>query len=195
MLPRAKFVFIHRHPLHMFNSFLYGFPALLKQRSNYAALIDPNYDTFFARLALRRWLFLRAFRSDQTCRLLINRFAESYQYYMAHIRQLPPEQYVAVRYEDLCDDPVGCLSDIGERLRLNLVPRIPREFVAPRHLPVLERVRRHYGSRIADIAPYLEHCHYTAWPEGEAAASPTLADGVVIDNKANGSARVGTPSA
>jgi hypothetical protein len=61
MLPQAKFVFIHRHPLHMFNSFLHGFPALLTQRSNYAALIDPRYETLFGRLPLRAGCFYGRF--------------------------------------------------------------------------------------------------------------------------------------
>ena len=195
MLPQAKFVFIHRHPLHMFNSYLHGFPALLTQHSNYAALIDPRYETLFGRLPLRRWLFLRAFRSDMTCRVLMIRFIESYQYYLANIGQLPPEQYVSMRYEDLCADPVDCLSRIAARLRLDFIPRVPRAFVAPRRLPVLERVSRHYASRIADIAPYLTHCNYTAWPEHEAATSPAPADEFARGRDPHDSARVGTTPA
>ena len=165
MLPRAKFIFIHRHPLSMFNSYLHGFPAILTQRSNYASLLDKRYDALFGRSSLRRRLFLAVFRSNMMSRLLLTRLIESFQYYLAHVSQLPPEQYVSVRYEDLCADPVGCLSRIGTQLRLNLVPRVPAGFVAPRHLPVPERVKRHYAERVADMAPYLQHCQYTAWQE------------------------------
>jgi hypothetical protein len=81
------------------------------------------------------------------------------------IADLPAGQYVSVRYEDLCADPAGCLSGIGRQLRLNLVPRVPAKFVAPRHLPIPERVKRHYAGRVDDITPYLQHCHYAAWQE------------------------------
>src|ERR1700730_1282475 len=84
MLPKAKFVFIYRNPLHMFNSYLHGFPAILKERSNYAALLDQRYDALFSRFSLRRQLFLAAFRSNTMSRLLLTRLVESFQYYMAH---------------------------------------------------------------------------------------------------------------
>ncbi len=181
LLPQAKFIFIHRHPLPMFNSFLHGFPAILMERSNYAALIDPRYDTLFGRLPLRRKLFLRMLRSEPMCRLLMTRFVESFRYYLDHIADLPAEQYATIRYEDLCTDPAGCLSGIAAQLQIDIVPRIPRQFVAPRHLPVIERVERHYAARIADIIPYLDHCRYAVWPQPDGAAAdvpdPTLPQG------------------
>jgi hypothetical protein len=125
-------------------------------------------------LRLRRQLFLHMFRSDRMCHLLMERFAESYRYYMTYIRQLPSEQYTSVRYEDLCDDPEGCLSAIGEQLRIDLVPRIASRFVAPRHLPLWDQVKRHYASWLADLAPYLEHCDYEEWPDDQGAAGNSL---------------------
>jgi hypothetical protein len=165
MLPQAKFIFIHRHPLPMFNSYLHGFPGILTRRSNYAAMLDKRYDALFGRFPLRRQLFLAAFRSKRISRLLLTRLIESFQYYMTHIQKLPTEQYVSVRYEDLCADPAGCLSGIGRQLRLDLVPRVPAKFVAPRHLTIPESVKRHYAGRVDDLVPYLEHCHYTPWQE------------------------------
>jgi hypothetical protein len=166
MLPQAKFIFIHRHPLPMLNSYLNGFPAILKERSNYAALLDKRYDALFSRLSLRRHLFLAAFRSNTMPRLLLTRLIESFQYYLANVGQLPAGQYVSVRYEDLCADPIACLSGIGRQLRLNLVPRVPAKFIAPRHLPISERVKREYARRVDDMAPYVRHCDYTsAWQE------------------------------
>jgi len=165
MLPQARFIFIHRHPLPMLNSYLHGFPGILKERSNYAALLDKRYDELFSGWSLRRQLFLAAFRLNTMPRLLLTRLVESFQYYMAHVAGLPREQYASVRYEDLCADPAGCLSGIGKQLRLDLVPRVPAKFVAPRHLPIPERVKRYYARRIDDIAPYLQHCQYTAWQE------------------------------
>ena len=165
MLPQAKFVFIHRHPLPMLNSFLHGFPGMFEERSNYAALLDKGYDALFSRFSLRRQLFLAAFRSNSMPRLLLTRLIESFQYYMAHVPRLLAGHYASVRYEDLCADPVGCLSGIGKQLGLDLSPRVPAKFVAPRHLPIPKRVKQHYARRIDDIAPYLQHCQYTAWQE------------------------------
>lgn len=165
MLPKAKFIFIHRHPLQMFNSYLHGFPAILKERSNYAALLDKRYRELFSRMPLRRQLFLAVFRSKMMSRLLLTRLVESFEYYMTHVSKLPPEQYASVRYEDLCTDPVGTLSGIGKQLGLNLIPRVPEKFVSPRHLPIPERVKQHYAKRVEEMTPYLQHCQYTAWQD------------------------------
>jgi len=165
MLPQAKFIFIHRHPLPMFNSYLHGFPAILKQKSNYAALLDKGYDALFEGLPFRRRAFLAVFRSNMMSRMLLARLVESFRYYMNHVSKLPTRQYADVNYEDLCADPAGAITRIGEHLRLNLVPRAPANFVAPRHLPVPDRVKNHYAKRAADMAPYLKHCKYTTWPD------------------------------
>lgn len=172
MLPQAKFIFIHRHPLPMFNSYLYGFPAILVQRSNYAALLDPRYEALFSGAPLRRQLFRLALRSPLMCRVLLARLVQSFAYYLAHVGQLPPTQYVSIRYEDLCADPHACLSQIATQLHLDLALRIPPRFIAPRHLPLLPRVQRAYARRVADMAPYVQHCAYPAWPAPEGPPAP-----------------------
>lgn len=164
MLPEAKFIFIHRHPLHIFNSYVHSIPAMFAARSNYAALIDPGYDKLFGRIPLRRYLSLRVSRSDTMYRLLLARLIDSFEYYLKHIQKLPPNQFVSLRYEDLCDDPTSCLTRIGRDLRLDLVPSIPPRFVAPRHLPVSDGIKRLYADRVADMAPYLEYFGYPVWP-------------------------------
>jgi hypothetical protein len=171
IFPQAKFIFIHRHPLFMFNSYLCSIPPVLNLRSNYASLIFPGYRDLFRRSRLRRKLLVRLFRSNLMSRRLLARLVQSFEYYLSHIERLPPEQYVQVRYEDLCSDPAECISRIGAHLGLNLVPSVPRDFVAPRHLPLLERAKRQYANRVADMLPYLQHCHYAPWEEPESAAA------------------------
>ena len=167
LLPQAKFIFIHRHPLPMLNSYVKGFRDILEQRSNYAALLDKAYDPLFSGMQLRRKLFLKVFRSGAICKLLSTRLAESFEYYLDNVQRLPAKQYVSIRYEDLCLDPVNCLSYISDHLKLDLTPRIPSRFVAPRHLPISDGVRREYTRRLPDMMTYLQHCQYEAWPERE----------------------------
>jgi len=68
------------------------------------------------------------------------------------------------RYEDLCKDPAGCLSSLSARLNLNLVPRVPPNFVEPRQLNVLPRAIRQYHKKQEALRPYLEHCGYGLYP-------------------------------
>src|SRR5439155_16710050 len=73
MLPQAKFIFIHRHPLTMLNSYPHSFQALLTKRSSYAALLHPGYGGLFSTLSLRRRLLLKLFGSSAMSRLLVDR--------------------------------------------------------------------------------------------------------------------------
>lgn len=169
MLPQAKFIFIHRHPLPMLNSYLCGFRRILEEQSKYAALLDKRYEALFGRWQLRRKIFLRMFRSGRICHLLLTRLIESFQYFLTHVRQILPGRYVSIRYEDLCDDPESCLARVSDQLRLGLIPHIPPRFIAPRHLPLTEPVREEYARGVANITTYLDYCQYRPWPEPQGA--------------------------
>lgn len=164
MLPQAQFVFIHRHPLHILNSYLQSFGAVIEHKSPYWALLDQGYDRFFGLLPLKRLLARLSIRSDWYARLVLTRLLASFTYYLTHITRLPAAQYTVLRYEDLCRDPEGCLARLGTDLQLPITPRVPPHFVAPRHLPILPRVTRQYQQQHAALQPYLAHCQYALYP-------------------------------
>jgi hypothetical protein len=164
MLPQAKFIFIHRHPLPVLNSYLQSFGALMDNKSSYWALLDPGYARFFTRPSLRRTLATISMRTNWYTRLVLKRLLESFRYYLDNITRLPEDRYAVLRYEDLCQDSAGSLSMASSRLNLNLVPRVPQKFVAPRKLNVLPRATRQYQKQHEALRPYLEHCRYELHP-------------------------------
>lgn len=168
LLPRAKMIFIHRHPLEILNSYVKGFGAIVETRNAYAALIDPRYGTMF-RSPIRRMLFQKAFRGADLPRFVAAALARGYRYYMANIRTMPAASYLEIRYEDLCRDPEGHLSRIAKWLRIEMRPRIPEKFVAPRHLEIPGRVRSAYVEYAEEMRPYLESQGFSFWPDS---ASP-----------------------
>jgi hypothetical protein len=164
MLPQAKFIFIHRHPLHVLNSYLQSFGTLLEQKSPYWALLDQGYNDFFGLVPLKRLIAALSMRTNWYTRLVLSRLIASFHYYLDNIAYIPQNQYVAIRYEDLCHDPQGCLALISTRLNLNIVPRVPEHFVAPRHLSILPRVIRQYHRQRDNLMPYLDHLQYALYP-------------------------------
>ena len=164
MLPQAKFIFIHRHPLHVLNSYLQSFAALLEQKSAYWALLDQGYNSFFSLVPLKRLIALLSMRTSWYTRLVLTRLIASFHYYLENIAHIPQDQYVALRYEDLCHDPQGCLASLGTHLKLNIVPRVPEHFVASRHLPLLPRAVRQYQRQRDALMPYLDHLQYAFYP-------------------------------
>ena len=164
MLPQAKFIFIHRHPLPVLNSYLQSFGALMDRKSTYWAMLDAGYAGFFDRLSVKRMLAVVSMRTNWYARLVLARLIASFRYYLENISRIPEDRYAVLRYEDLCNDPGGCLSSVSARLNLDLVPRVPPNFVEPRKLDVLPRAIRQYRKKQEALQPYLEHCRYGLYP-------------------------------
>jgi Sulfotransferase family len=164
MFPEAKMIFIHRHPLSILNSYVAGFGGIMESRSAYAALMDPRYGDLF-RFPIWRGVLRRAFRGEQLPRFMTAGLVRSYRYYLEKIRLMPDDRFLALRYEDLCQDPERHLSRIGQWLNLGAGPRIPENFVAPRSLRVADRVRAAYVQRVEEMRPYLESQNYRLLPD------------------------------
>lgn len=168
MFPGAKMIFIHRHPLHILNSYIKGFGGIVETRNVYAALIDPRYKSMF-RSPLRRMLFQKAFQGGELPRFVAAALARSYRYYLEQIGTMPQHSYREIRYDDLCRDPEGHLSRIGGWLNVEMPPRIPEKFVAPRHLHISGRVRSAYEEYAEEMRPYLESQGFGLRPDFGAA--------------------------
>jgi hypothetical protein len=164
MFPQARMIFIHRHPLEILNSFVAAFGGIVESRSAYAELMDPRYRDLL-RSPIRRRIFQRAFRGEQLPRHLADGLVRSYQYYLEKIRLVPRDSYITLRYEELCRDPAGHLSRIGDWLKLDLTPRIPENFVSPRNLAIAGQVRAAYVERAEEMRPYLRSQNYPPRPE------------------------------
>jgi hypothetical protein len=177
MLPQAKFIFIHRHPLHILNSYLHSFGALLEHKSAYWAWLDPGYNRLARLASPKRFIASLAIRTSGYTRLLLRRLTASFRYYLDNIVKLPPAQYAVVRYEDLCAAPKDALTHIGTRLQLAITPRIPAHFVTPRSLPVARRAARQYYRALPALQPYLDHFQYPFFPTPPAPPSPTSSHG------------------
>ncbi|HEU0142279.1 MAG TPA: sulfotransferase [Bryobacteraceae bacterium] len=160
MLPDAKFVFIHRHPLEVLNSYLLSFGALMNRQSSYWSMLDGGYRRFFGPAAVERIVAALSMRTGWYARQVLLRLIESFGYYLDNIARVPRDRFVVLRYEDLCLDPKGCLDRIGTHLGLSIEPRIPEGFVAPRHRPVMPRARRQYARQRDALLPYLNHLGY-----------------------------------
>lgn len=164
MFPTAKFVFIHRHPLHVLNSYFQSFSPMLEKKSSYWAKLDKGYEEFFDRFSVKRLLAAASMGTNWYTAAVLGRLVDSFGYYIDNIGRIPEDLRVVLRYEDLCRDPQAGMIEIGTRLRLNITPRIPPRFVEPRLLPVLPRVKRQYARKLRALEPYLNHCRYETYP-------------------------------
>jgi hypothetical protein len=156
-LPRARFVFIHRHPLNVMNSQLEATRSLFGARNGYVAMLSPWYRQLFERpLALRLTGVLSARAFGIGARVTGRHVTRVTTYYLTHLKQLPEDRFVEIRYEDLCTDADATLGRILDFLAL--APRTPfsaREIVkprAPRVLPEILKEFRRIRGRLAGYA-------------------------------------------
>lgn len=167
MFPRARFVFIHRHPLLVITSQLRATRSLLAQRNPFAEMLVPFYRRLHERpLRLRaaRLLDRPPFRIiERTTALHAVRIA---RYFLDHIGSLPASSYVSVQYEELCQDRDKTLGKITGFLRVS--PRglgLYQDEIAPRPPRVSADARRVYSGILKKLKPYLDYHGYGVEPK------------------------------
>ncbi len=149
--PRARFVFIHRHPFSVIHSQIVAIRALLAEKNGYVAMIHTRYAE-----ALKNPLLLRAGRFVYSPRfpILVNRVIGTIlrggRYYLDNLSTLAPEDYIAIRYEDICSAPRENIQAILSFLGLQAEADVPyEELIKERETRLLKEIekRRHriYG--------------------------------------------------
>ena len=151
--PRARFVFIHRHPFRVIQSAVGVFRAIWSERDGYVDLLSQRYRRLWGNPLTRllfRWLGTGALALD--VRSVISGVHRANLNYVEHHVSLPAERRLSVRYEDLCAAPQEQLQRIFDFLELGALPPLktpPR----PRHTPLMPELVLRTGrisSRMAD---------------------------------------------
>lgn len=144
-VPYAKFIFIHRNPVHVISSRLKTSRSMIYDWNEYTALIAPIYEQIFSnpiKRSLIRFLFSR--RLGIGLRRSMQTSMEATAYFMENIRKLPSQDYISIKYEDLCDAPESTIrhimaflgvedrsnldySQVIERRSLNLLPEVQKQ--------------------------------------------------------------------
>jgi hypothetical protein len=124
-LPAARFVFIHRNPIHIMNSQLHATRSLLAEKNPYAALLADWYTELFNRpLRLRIARLLFSPRLGLGARAVTRHIKRATTYFLNHAASLPDGDHISIRYEDLCADPreqiEGILGFLGLEARAPL---------------------------------------------------------------------------
>ena len=158
--PEAKFIFIHRNPIHVINSQLRALRPMLAIRGAYTALLSQRYAKLFdnpAKLFVARLLFSSHFNLG--VRVFTIRFVWITNYFLKNIGSLPKTDYISVRYEDLCENPETNVVRILEFLGLEQNATLSYEaLIKPRPIELLEEVKRRQSSILKRLASYLAYC-------------------------------------
>ncbi|MEG4836731.1 sulfotransferase [Microcoleus sp. B9-D4] len=162
VLPKAKFVFIHRHPIHVINSKLKTVRLIFSVASPYTQLISKRYGKIFDNPMLRL-LFRIKYSSlfGLGVRQVTQTSLLATTYYLENIRSLPTTDYISIKYEDLCQSPESTILKVLEFLQLEAKTTVDYErSIAPRPVNLLPEVENSYDEICRKLQPYLVHCGY-----------------------------------
>jgi len=159
--PNAKFIFIHRHPLQVLSSLMRAGKTLYKNKSEFTAFFSTKYNQIFENPLL---LFIHRiyFIGPLPMGLIgaIYRSSKNVKYFLRNINLINDEDYISVRYEDLCQDPNGVISSILDFLELDSNKDFSK-FIQPRNLDLSFEVKKLKRFIFKKMKPYFEHFEYT----------------------------------
>lgn len=161
--PKAKFIFIHRHPVHVINSKLKAVDAVLSHWNPYTSLISKKYNKIFKNPVNRS--IYRAMYS-QKLNLGVNKVLKqsirSTSYFLENIDTISSKTYVSIRFEDLCDRPQVTLQKIFDFLQL--VPEISADYdslIENRPIRLLPTVEKNQPRIYRQLKPYFDFHGYS----------------------------------
>lgn len=160
--PSAKFIFIHRHPIHVINSKLNAARTLLSSWNPYTALIAKFYTQIFKnpikrliyQLMYTKYFNLGVSRVTKTS-------VESANYFLENIGSFPEQDYLMIGYEDLCKAPEATIKKILGFLELE--PQVDLEYeklIKPRPIKLLPEVQKQYEQIRNQLQPYFNYHRY-----------------------------------
>jgi hypothetical protein len=160
--PEAKFIFIHRHPIHVINSKLKAVRTALSNWNAYTAQISERYTKIFNN-PVQRFIYRLLYSTyfDLGLHRVIQQSVQSTTYFLENVDSLPNTDYVSVRYEDLCNEPEAIIHKIVGFLGLE--PKVTLAYdtlIEPRPTKLLAEVQGKYEQIRQKLQPYFAYHGY-----------------------------------
>jgi hypothetical protein len=161
-IPKARFVFVHRHPERVIHSGLKAIRSVFNAKSPFLALLSRDYERLYSgtlgqRLRLRLQRFLVSSRWNIGLRLIAARLAKSHLYFLKAISQLAPSDALSLRYEDLCESPREQFGRVLEFAGVDpgRAASLPTS-AKPRNANLLPEIEAYRGAIARKTAAYME---------------------------------------
>ncbi len=159
--PNAKFVFIHRNPLEVISSIMRLWKTRLKSRDEFFILYSKEYDKLY-----KNPLLLFASKMYYTSKFppgifeVIWHSKKATNYYLKNIKNLSKEDYISIKYGDLCEKPDEIIKAILDFLDLKTDMNFSR-YIKPRKLQLLPEVIFLKKLIFKTMKPYFEFFGYS----------------------------------
>ncbi len=164
MFPAARFIFLHRDPIHVINSQLKATRVLFSEYSVYHGMLDAWYRQLFhqpLRLAATRWLFSGSF--GIALRIATRHVVRASRYFLEHVGELAAADYVNILYDEVCAHPQACVDAILEYVGVqDHADSAIADMIQPRPLDLDPEITRHRVRIRERLRDYID---YFGFPE------------------------------
>lgn len=157
VFPAAKFIFIHRNPIHIINSKLKAIRLMLSTRCEYTALVSRDYRNILNQ-PVKRLIYRILYSSYFNLALsqVTQKTVEFNHYYFNNIISLPKTDYIYLTYEELCHAPETTILKSLDFLNLKSKSTVDYEsFIESRPINLLPEVTKKYDKISQKLQPYL----------------------------------------
>lgn len=160
--PDAKFVFIHRNPIDVLSSTMKAVKLLFETKKEVPDVFRYYSKVFENPLLLK---IVKITISDYfpfVALFLIKYSQKTLGYYMKNIASLSKEDYVIVKYEDLCDKPQENMEQIIRFLNIKLEENMDfKSYIAPRKTSLDKSVKKLQKYIYKNMKKYFDIFGYT----------------------------------
>lgn len=159
--PNSKFIFIHRNPIDILNSLIKMIEKAFTEKNEYFNLMYKKYDLLYDNPISR--YFIRYFFSTKFpigLSELIRRATKNTNYYLKNIDKIPKEDYISIKYEDLCNKPNQTINNIMDLLDLKTSFDASKH-IKPRHTKTVKAVKIMKKNIYKKIKTYFENFGYS----------------------------------
>lgn len=172
LIPKARFIFIHRYPIHIINDQLKAARLILSSKNKYMALLSRDYREIFQhpiKRSLLRFLYSNYFNSgvrqvSDAAIIAANNFIEN-------IETLSKPTYCSIKYETFCQSPAETIQHILSFLEIEPESEINNKPYSHKKIELLPEVKKQRDSICQRLRPYLTY--HANLSTNLAARSPT----------------------
>ncbi len=172
LFPEAKFIFIHRHPLAILHSQLRGLYTASETPNANLAIHSGFYRNALKNPLMRSMLqlfFASPLFSRWRLKLLSRILSRQQEGFIRDIDSLPVEDFISIRYEDLCEQPNTFMTSILTFLAVKpdrsteLAESVDyKDCIQPRSFTLLPELERFQQTKTyQEFEPYAAYHGYT----------------------------------
>ncbi len=158
--PNAKFIFIHRNPIDVISSTIRLWRTILKNKNEHNALYSKHYAKIFQN-PLKLYLLRKFYFSKYSALYIITirHVSKILKYFLSNINKIPKEDYISVKYEDLCEKPNLVVNKIFNFLSLNCDQDIGK-FIDVKDKKILPEIKNIQSDIYKKMKPYFKYFNY-----------------------------------